>query len=76
MQTQKKDDEMMLLPVPRELLNEVGMGPFDVIQYYIAEGKIIIEAIRDPVLLQEIYGEQEGSEAGSRSGCPFQEDGT
>lgn len=76
MQTQKmKDDEVMLLPVPRELLNEVGIGPFDVIQYYITKGKIIIEAIRDPELLREVYGAEAEAETNCCSRCSFREDG-
>ena len=78
MQTQemKQNSRDILLPVPAELMEEAGLCASDVIQYYATPGKLVIEAIRDPELLQEVYGDAEEAEAGDCSGCPFREGGT
>ena len=54
MQTQemKQNSRDILLPVPAELMEEAGLCASDVIQYYATPGKLVIEAIRDPELLQ------------------------
>ena len=59
-----------------KIMEEAGLCASDVIQYYATPGKLVIEAIRDPELLQEVYGDEEEAEAGDCSGCPFREDGT
>lgn len=40
---QKTLNEYILLPVPTELLDELGISRFSVIQYYAEDGKLIIE---------------------------------
>lgn len=52
-------EETVLLPVPGELLEEAGLLSCDVIQYSAAPGKLVIQAIRDPELLREVYGEED-----------------
>ena len=39
-------------------LGEAGLLSCDVIQYSAAPGKLVIQAIQDPELLREVYGEE------------------
>ena len=36
-------EECVLMPIPLELLEEVGLGPFDTIQMTVSRGRLIIE---------------------------------
>lgn len=40
---QSEKNGMLLLPVPMELLEEIGLGELDVMQMSVAEGRLIIE---------------------------------
>jgi hypothetical protein len=40
-------NEDTLLPVPTALLEEVGITPEGVLQFYVADGKLIIEPLTD-----------------------------
>lgn len=55
----KQSGRGILLPVPEELMEEAGLRASDVIQYYAAPGRLVVEAIRDPELLREVLRDQE-----------------
>lgn len=42
-----KSDGLILLPVPLDLLDEIGLNPMDVIQMSAHDGKLIIEKVID-----------------------------
>ena len=46
------------LEIDPELLEEAGLLSCNVIQYSAAPGMLVIQAIRDPELLREVYGEE------------------
>lgn len=37
----------ILLPVPVELMEEAGIKPYSLIQFYVTEGKLVAEVIKD-----------------------------
>ena len=41
-------DECVLMPIPLELLEEVGLGPYDTIQMTVSRGRLIIEPTDAP----------------------------
>lgn len=41
-------DECVLMPIPLELLEEVGLGPFDTMQMTVSRGRLIIEPTDAP----------------------------
>lgn len=41
------ENKMILIPVPLELMTEVGIRPFDVIQFYVEDNSLIIEKAID-----------------------------
>lgn len=43
--------ESVLMPIPVELLEEVGIAPYDTIQMYISRGRLIIEPVDEEELL-------------------------
>mgnify|MGYP000903198268 FL=1 len=45
--TTVKSDGMVLLPVPLDLLDDIGLDPMDVIQMSAHDGKLIIEKVVD-----------------------------
>ena len=40
--------ETVLMPIPRELLEEVGIDPDDTVQMTVSEGRLILERIDAP----------------------------
>ncbi|HCA30204.1 MAG TPA: hypothetical protein DEP23_11875 [Ruminococcaceae bacterium] len=45
--TTVKSDGMVLLPVPLDLLDDIGLDPMDVIQMSAVDGKLVIEKVVD-----------------------------
>ncbi len=45
MQKKNQVNDVTLLPVPTEVLEELGLDPFSTIQYSISRGRLIIESI-------------------------------
>ena len=45
---QTQINECVLMPIPLELLEEVGLGPFDTIQMTVTRGQLIIEPTDAP----------------------------
>ena len=43
--TTVKSDGLVLLPVPLDLLDEIGLDPMDVIQMSVVDSKLIIEKV-------------------------------
>lgn len=37
----------ILLPVPVELMEEAGIKPYSLIQFYVTEGKLMAEVVKD-----------------------------
>ena len=54
----------VLLPVPMELFEEIGLNPMDVMQFSVADEKIIIEKVTDDDFVCD----------GDCESCPFNEE--
>lgn len=59
-----KIDSSVLLPVPVELFEEIGLNPMDTIQFSAEDGKIIIEKVTDTDFVCD----------GDCDNCPFDEE--
>lgn len=64
MQSKTVKNDMVLLPVPMELFDEIGIEPMDAVQMSIADGKIIIEKVTDADFVCD----------GDCNNCPFDEE--
>ena len=47
MQSKTVKNDMVLFPIPKDLLDEIGLDPMDVVQMSVADGKLIIENAED-----------------------------
>lgn len=47
MQSKTVKNDMILFPIPKDLLDEIGLDPMEVVQMSVADGKLIIEKAED-----------------------------